>query len=415
MNLADLVNFICTAAGYIEGDDTAACKTFVLARDRMIYDAALWKSSLVMVNIALDPTNNPDHAEGIVLLPEVVQRPVGVRTTENAVRVNAIEQYFRFDADKFAETGTPFEFAELSPVWVTWRGISAIPITCEAGDAALALRVAWRDGDVVKNTDLVLNANGVGTLAYITPDGDRIITINGAGDPLANGDYSFDVASSFWKNANDYLMSCDGAGWNIEVPDRSSIAYALDFGSSVWLGNGQFKSNDVGTTGPFPVPTSIFPDPTHVEIIAIYKPATTGPVSIGYGIGDGIVSNQILGTMEPAATVSPTFQRLRLFGIPSTAVTMKVLGKAKYQPLAFDQQEQTIRNSENCLIAFARGDVLRRGGENGAAQLAYQEAAALLQQLKDIEAVQAANNQRIIPDQGYGPEWGLGPYIRPYF
>lgn len=414
MNLSELVNFVCTATGYIEGDDQAACRTFLLARDRMIYDAALWKSSLVMANIQLDPTSNLDHAEGIVMLPEEFQRPVGVRTGDNAVRVNAVENYFRFDADKFIETGTPFEFAEIQPLLAVWRGISAIVIACDLGEANVAIKVVWRDGNIIKTSEFTLQANGVGNVKYLVPAGSREIVIDAGGEADANGSYAFDTASGFWKNANGYNLAVEGAYWILRTPDRSAIVYFAPISTNVWQGVGSFSPSG-GATGALPAPTAAFPDAARAEILAVYKPATQAPVLVGYSGADGSLSGTVLATIESDALMSPSFPRLRLFGIPSVAVALRVLAKAKYQPLADDRQEQTLRNSENCLVAFARGDLLRRGGENGAAQLAYQEASALLQELKDLEAVQAANNQRIIPDQGYGPEWGLGPYIRPYF
>jgi hypothetical protein len=425
MNLADLANFACTATGYVDPDDQAAVRTFLLARDRMIYDAALWKSALLMTVIALDPLNNPDHAEGIVPLPEEFQRPVGVRTTDNAVRVNAIENYFRFDADKFTEHGTPFEFAELQPIFGVWRGISSIAISCDAGENDVEVKMLYRDHSVVKTAEFALMKNGVGNIKLLTPSGSRVITLSNAGEPLANGDYTFhdtlagpvDFAYGRWENDNGYLLVCTGNGtdWLLMTPDSSTILYSRKTSANVWGGLGSHTTAGLPLQGALPAPTAVFPDAARIEILAVYKNATQAPLNIGYSGADGALTLTVLGSVDPERTVSPGYPRLRLFGIPNVATNLRVLGKGKYQPLNDDRQEQTVRNSENCLLAFARGDLLRRGGENGAAQLAYQEAAALLQQLKDVEAVQAAHNQRIIPDEGYGPEWGLGPYIRPYF
>jgi hypothetical protein len=413
MTLADLANFVCTSTGYIEGDDQAAVRVFLLARDRMIYDAALWKSALLMTVIALDPVNNPDHAEGIVALPEEFQRTVGVRTTENALRVNAIENYFRLDADKFAETGSPFEFTELQPVFATWRGISQVEIDCDGGENNLKVKIVWRDGGTLKTTDLILMQNGVVNILFLNPDGDRQIIVTGAGDPLANGSYQFsaDLNGGYWNtfvNENGYTMLSTGGWWTIN--GQGQQLYSQSVGSNAWQGAGSVNPIGIPLAGTLPVPTVTFPDPVTVEIVALYKDLSNGPVRVGYGYSEGKLSLGVVASVDSDQIVSPSYPRLRLFGIPSVATHLRVLAKAKYAPLADDRQEQTIRNSENCLIAFARGDLLRRGGENGAANLAYQEAAALLVQLKDLEAMQAANNQRIIPDSGYGPDYGSGHY-----
>jgi hypothetical protein len=415
VNLSELANFVCTATGYIESDDQAAVRTFLQARDRMIYDSALWKSSLVMAVLALDPSNDLDHAEGIVMLPEEFQRPVGVRTGENAVRVNAVENYFRFDMDKFVETGSPFEFAELQPLFCVWRGITSIVLECEASETDVTVKIVWRDGTSIKTNEFTLMGNGVGSRAFLTPSGDRVITFSGAGTDAANGDYTFDTSAiaGFWINENGYKLKVEGAYWILRDAD-SNIVYFRPLDSDAWQGLG--SSIPAGLAiGELPVPTVVFPDPARAEILAVYKSVTGLPVTLGYSGGEGDLTGTLLASIDAEATSSPRFSRLRLFSIPSVAINLRVLAKAKYLPLDDDLQEQTVRNSENCLIAYARGDLLRRGGENGAAQLAYQEAAGLLQQLKDVEAVQAANNQRIIPDAGYGPDFGLGPYTGPHF
>jgi hypothetical protein len=417
VNLADLANFVCTSTGYLDPDDQAAVRTFLLARDRMIYDSALWKSALLMTTLALDPVNDLDHAEGIVVLPEEFQRPVGVRTTDNAVRVNAVENYFRFDADKFAETGSPFEFAEIQPLFVVWRGISAIAVSCDPTESEVTIKIVWRDGNKVRTDEVTLNPAGVGNTAYITPANAQPIVVSGAGFGDVNGSYSFEKATGYFKQTNGTgcYLRVEGNFWVLRTPDLTSVLYWAEIGSRVWLNTDTPGDPDAAVSADPPGPTVTFPAAGRGEILAVYKTATQKAIQLGYSPSEGALSSIVLGTIDAEATNSPSFPRLRLFGIPSVAVNLRVLGKAKYLPLSDDRQEQTLRNSENCLIAFARGDLLRRGGENGAAQLAYQEAGVLLQQLKDIEAVQAANNQRIIPDQGYGPEWGIGPYIRPYF
>lgn len=325
MTRDELVTFICTSTGYGEPDDIAACQTFLIARDRMIYDSALWKDALVMVEIAVDPVNNPDHAEGIIFLPEVIARPVAVRTLENAVRVTDLGQYFRIDPDQFARTGQPFEFAIMNPAFYVFRhyasgayDVNSIGLALPDGAAGIAstARVVWRDQD-----------------------------------------------------GNRYTTNC-AVGNVLNFPDGST----------------QLSSG-------------------RIEIEAIFCQANTGGIGLfAYDQGHSPPRVFLNVVLDSAATRSPSYQRLRLFGMPTVATTLRVLGKSKYQPLDYATQEPSLRNSENALIALTRGDLLRRGGENGSAMQAFQEGTALLQQLKDLEAVQAASNSRIIPESGYGPD-----------
>ena len=336
MTRDQIVTFVTTATGYMQADDVAAAQLFVIARDRQIYDAALWKSSLVMCPIPLSPATNLDQAGGLVIVPSVIKRIVAMRTNGQAalgtgglsMRVKGIEEYFRIDYDRFTEVGYPYEFGILAPIWFNARGIDGNNLIVNAPgptDANAALECIWRDST-----------------------GQRFVTAGNAG-----------------KN---------------------------------------------------PVVVSPAPGDGFAVIEQVLKAVTVGPVTVTWA------GNQL--SLSPASTRSPACQVARLFPTPNTAQVMNVLGKADYTELTFTSQEPAVSNSENLLIAMVRVDMLRRGGENGEAATAIQEIMAppgpgnpggLLAQLKAVEAVQEATNVRIIPEDGYGPEWGLGPYIRPYW
>lgn len=329
MTRDELVTFVSTSTGYGEPDDIVACQKFLVARDRMIYDSALWKSSLVMCEISVDPVNNLDHAEGIIFVPEIITRPVAVRSTENALRVTDLGQYFRIDLDQFARTGTPYEFALLNPGFGTLRSYTSFsgqPVNVffalftDVTGVATPVRIVWRDNF-----------------------GERHVS---------------DVT------AQPFSAGVTGAT-NLYVTDA-----------------------------------------TRYDIEAVFKPADSGQLSLLW-YDDYYVSSYngtSLPNLASSASRSPNYQRLRLMTKPTVATTLRVLGKSRYESLNFATQEPFLPNSENVLLAFTRGDMLRRGGENGAANLAFAEGTALLDQLKSIEAVQAANNTRIIPDSGYGPD-----------
>ena len=406
MTRDDLVNYICTSSGYVDADDVSACQEFVQARDRMIFESALWRDALCMAEIPLDPVNNADHAAGIVLLPNVFGRVVAARTTDNALRVNQIETYLRFDLDKFQELGTPFEFSVLPAIWFNFRGLVGLKFSAQAPDNNVAVRVVWKENGERYQQDLTLNLT-----ANLLAKSAQQFVVSGAGNADANGTYTYQ--NGYWTNTNaghgQPVITSDATGLKLYADNTlANLYYQTAVGTNSWT----------AVNGALPPPAVVYPTDTR-EIVAAYKGATTMDVLV-QPFTNGIIYpsatfNAALPSIPAASTRSPAYQRLRLFAKPNVAVTLRVLGKTKYEGFSYAEQEATVRNSENTLIAFARADLLRRGGENVAANNQMAEAAALLQQLKDQEAVQESFNQRIIPDQGYGPEWGLGPYIRPYF
>jgi hypothetical protein len=420
MTRDELVTFICTSTGYGEPDDIAACQTFLVARDRMIYDSALWKDSLVMCEIAVDPVNNADHAEGIVFLPEVIARAVAVRTAENAVRVTDLGQYFRIDLDQFARTGQPFEFSILNPAWFVWRGTQALQLVTAVGDTA-PIKIVWRDELGKRFSRSLLNGALLAANAVVGAVKNGVL-VSGAGEAEANGFLLKQAATYagrplYLGGTASYLGAGVFAGAGPQLhwdPDFNLWSLGAVFGGpgfgDAYTSADNVATPDLVTTWAYasdpthpPLPTVIATYPGRLEIEAMFKPATTADVSLDPSLTGDIAG----GTLATTDTRSPSYQRLRLFGMPTVATTLRVLGKAQYEALDFATQEPGLRNSENALIAFTRGDLLRRGGENGAAGQAFQEGTVLLQQLKDLEAVQAASNSRIIPDSGYGPDQAM--------
>ncbi len=170
MTLDQLADYVCTKSGLTDTAAVTACKTFLSKRYELIYNSYLWKDSLIGVDITVDPTTNDDNAEGVVFIPEVIDRVVAVRTTDRSVQVRGLEDYYRIDYDKFAQTGTPYEFALLPPAWFTWRA--------DAGQSSI-----YFSGPVdTWNLKLVYtNQNGVRTVttADLDPNEGERITLTG--------------------------------------------------------------------------------------------------------------------------------------------------------------------------------------------------------------------------------------------
>jgi hypothetical protein len=304
MTLAQLASYVCTKSGLTDTAAVTACKTFLSKRYELIWNSALWKDSLIGVDVTVDPSD-ADNAEGIVFLPEVIDRVVAVRTVERSVQVRGLEDYYRIDFDKFSQTGTAFEFAILSPAWFVWRSPSAdqtgLGLTASADATA---KIIWFDQNGVRHVE-----SGTGT--YF---GTRLMT-----------------------------------GTKITV-------------ESLFV-----DSDD---------PIAVFPN------------------------NDTNLDN--VGEIIPPETRSPSYQRLRIFNIPDAAITLSVLGKKKFIPFDFDNEEPELKNLDNCLIAFGMAEMLQYGRRVGQAQTFLQEAEILLKELARLETVQAAHNSRFVPESGFG-------------
>jgi hypothetical protein len=398
MNLETLVERACLESGYNDTDDVTAAEKFARHWDEHIWNAALWKDALVACEVAIDPTTNDDHADGVVYLPEVIDRVVAVRCAANQIQVTGQEHYYRMDYDAFTAEGAPIEFNILPPAWFTWRwsdAVNYLTVSGAAGDATTAIKIVWVDG-TGKRT---VTETTVGAAAQLEPADEDKITVLAVYKETTTDEVV--IASNTSEAINSFT---NNSSWTVEllgyvgvdtVYTRSGIApgETVTFETAVESVTAERDIGGVtGQNNPY------YPAPVALTLEAVFLFSTAE------------ATDTTVGTLSASDTRSPSYQRLRLFPKPTTAFTLKVLGKAKYEPLEFDQQEPALRNCINALLAFMRGSLKRRGGEIGAAQLEFQEGNALLNQVMQIEAVQAANNQRFMPAEGYGPEHGVGPY-----
>lgn len=136
------------------------------------------------------------------------------------------------------------------------------------------------------------------------------------------------------------------------------------------------------------------------EVTSIVKPRTVGWVDIT------VAGN--LFQMAPELTRTE-FARVRLFRAPEWSTDgdglpiqrkFLVLGKAPLSGFASDEDGPMLRGSDNCLIAYATGDMLERGRQYGKAQLKFQEGGAMLQQMISVDVAQSAGVMRLIPEVG---------------
>lgn len=395
MNLETLVERACLESGYNDTDDVAAAEKFARHWDEHIWNAALWKDALVACNVSVDPTTNDDHAEGIVFLPEVIDRVVAVRCAANQIAVTGQEHYYRMDYDSFTAAGAPVEFNILPPAWFTWRwsdAVNYLTVSGVAGDASAAIKIVWVDG-TGKRT---VTETTVGAAEQLEPADEDRVTVLAVYKAVTTSAVTIATPPAVNLVSGNYITF--GA--------NTFLVVSLEVGAYYTYTPGNETALSYSVLGTSPIAAGQF-IATDTAIILVASGALSGVAATATIVRTGF--GVTAGTMTASDTTSPKYQRLRLFPIPSAAITLKVLGKAKYEPLEFDQQEPALRNCTNALLAFIRGSLKRRGGEIGAAQLEFQEGNALLRQVMQIEALQAANNQRFMPAEGYGPEHGLGP------
>ena len=100
--------------------------------------------------------------------------------------------------------------------------------------------------------------------------------------------------------------------------------------------------------------------------------------------------------------------RIKLIPVPNVNGTLFVLGKKQSQMRQFGEA-QTITNDsnfelhgvENALMAYTEGDLLEYSRQYGKAQAKFQEGAAQVSIMKDMERGQQQQISRIIPDSLY--------------
>lgn len=95
-------------------------------------------------------------------------------------------------------------------------------------------------------------------------------------------------------------------------------------------------------------------------------------------------------------------KKLRVWPIPNAAsspVAIILVGKMTCPTLAGSDSPSTyLRSIDNCLIAYVTGDMLDRMRQAGKSQLKFQEAAALVEIMRNLENRQSARQPVILPD-----------------
>lgn len=411
MTLDELVSYVTTKSQLVEADDIAAAKLFLSKRYELIYNSYLWKDSLAMVNVTVDPVNNLDNAQGVVLLPQMIDRVVALRNADQSIRIKGLEDFYRVDWNRFIDSGmTTAEFCILNPVWLDIRA-NANPYTAPvvpvpSGGGTYNIETTIGDAlkfDAVSYAITITDPFGAippisvpsGSSAYVKAD---VSDVRGFVISIPIGQPLTVVVNKLTLPANQTT----GAGSSVVIQSTNPVDDNMVQVKVVWRDN----SERYVTTAVLPVTLGPNDGTGNFEIEAVFKPVTVGnlQVAVTSPVGTSSVT-QIAGTLSTTTLMSPKYQRIRVFSIPTGLTTLNVLGKKPFVPLDFGSESPALKNLDNCLIAFAMADLLARVRQYSKSQAQMQEGATLLSELAKLETVQSANNSRFVPDGGYGDEF----------
>lgn len=393
MNLNALANFICTKVNQSETEDIAACKTFLIRRAEMIWNAALWKNSLVSFEQTLSATGYAVTdtwlpTKGILLCPPLIDRVVAARISDRRLTVQRQEYYYNIDFDTFAKTGNATEFVLLPPcVWEFEAAQSVVASLANASDINTVLQVDTLDSDnigVTRNAVTMANAaQSVGSSARIDAVEKNattgLIRVGVASGITVVNNYSGSMI--FTTTAGSVTVAAGATGVCPATADVTVITYTDGF--------------------PFPVEGTVSITGTVFGTLTIDDHGD--PTYDGTAAG----SESITAVATLAATANAVLkrQRIRLLQIPPQNITIRVLGKRTMPTFSNDLDTPPIDGMENCLLAFAQADMLQRERQYGKARELQQEAIGLLDQLKDMEVVQQAHRVCITPGDGFVSEY----------
>jgi hypothetical protein len=124
MTLGEIVKLVCSTVGKSDDNMKTYVRSVAKQRYQMIYDAALWKDS----QIVIDKTG-VTTAE--VILPYIAERAVMARTnTGLTLPPTELGYVFQVDPQTFERLGDPIRYSELPPVAVqTAPGGTAVRVT----------------------------------------------------------------------------------------------------------------------------------------------------------------------------------------------------------------------------------------------------------------------------------------------
>jgi hypothetical protein len=161
LTLLQYAENICSKLGKTDANSMSLCKGFVRNRYQMIYDSALWKESLMIINMQV--------AEADVVLPHYLERPVSVRIgNDNALPVE-LQALFDVDPAIFDKTGTPTRWSEtnVSALHTDPQGTALVLSSSSAADVGLEVMIRGESAGFEQFETIMLNGTTPVTTSQI--------------------------------------------------------------------------------------------------------------------------------------------------------------------------------------------------------------------------------------------------------
>ena len=364
MTLSEIATYVCNLIGKTDTTSVTRCKEYVRQHHQLIYDSALWRESLIVERVTMEPDGRVTHIEvtaggsGYTSAPTVVFSAGGtgyVAPTATAKLVNG-----RVAEILLTKGGSGYEE---NPT---------VTLTGGAGTGAAAK--AYATG---YNDELIL-PQSISQVLAITADNQELrpedIITQYMVDPSALTESG--TASSF--------SAITSVGINFDLLNGSlyfDVADANDAGKKIEI---------VG---------KLLGDPTRIykETLTL---AASPSVNVSFESYSEITSLSKESTADTVTVKNITgYDKFYWYSWESKAEFQRViLGKQKIRPLVSDTDAPMISGIDNALIKYGTADMLKRQRQYGKAQLETGEGDRLLAVARDTETNQTARIMRIVPD-----------------
>lgn len=357
MNLSEMATFVCETVRYRDADAVAQCKAFLRQRYKVIAQAELWNDLLFEMPFTWEaPPSGFD--------PELPSTWDDTAASFNQVAIDAVP-YGNF-------------FSRRAGIWHLPPSV----------DRVLALR----------RTDQPVAVDDQFQMFHAATD-----IYSETGTPVSFHTMG-QVVQDFVGEQGMMLGVLDTFPWDTVTPFGGFIVCAEN--SADIAASAQLRYTDAdGRVRDVTIALTDINDPapgvmTGQNILSLTVTPTIGDVVIAFfvaysfgAIGSGTVTRIAAG--DSAADLRP---RIRVYPIPTVETDMRALVKIKARVLSNDNDEVAIRGIEDCLLALAQGDMLKRARQHLKAERLHAEGLALLEQAKKAHTWHEARHQQIVPE-----------------
>ncbi len=218
MNLSEMAAFICGKVRKTDNESVAKCKGFINHRYRVVYNKSLWRDALWQFQFTFTPNlaSAPESYDSIQMMPNIVDRLVSLRTTDQRIIGVADEHLFRSGIDEFTQSGPPARFGTMAPV------VAILPSSYPDGAAVHFAHNPTDDAKTVRATIIDSNGNRI-TVAHVLTGAtteifaNDIAVIERATKPESDGDMQFLTAV---EGESLGVAAAADTAWPIRLPVR---------------------------------------------------------------------------------------------------------------------------------------------------------------------------------------------------